>query len=351
MFSEIAAELLNLLSLMNCFIKATSYYLPERIYTNELFFNEFPEALASKENLLKTGVSSRHIVAPGQTASDMAVEAAEKLFAGQKIDRGEIDFLLFCAQEFDYYTPTTACVIQERLALPKTCGALDYNLGCSGFVYGLSLAKGLIGSLGLRNVLLLTSSTLTRTFHPKDKSSRYIFGDGAAATLITRSETEGIGQFVFGTDGKGENKIIVKDGGARNPVTASSKEDITDEFGNTTNAASFYMNGTSVFIFGLNTVPAMITELLEKEKKNLADVDLFIFHQANLYLIDAIRKKLKLPEEKVFNYMANVGNTVSSTIPIALHEAMKSGRAKKGDKILICGFGVGLSWAATLLQI
>jgi len=337
---------------MNAYIKAISYYLPEKVFSNSDFFEEFPDALASKDNLLKIGVQERHIIANGETASDTGVKSATNLFLEHKIKPEEIDFLLFCAQEFDYYTPTSACVIQDRLNLPKTCGALDYNLGCSGFVYGLSLAKGLIESVGLKNVLLITSSTLTKKIHPKDKSSRFVFGDGAAATLISaRESTEGIGKFVFGTDGNGKNKIIVKDGGARNPVSEMSFKDFTDEYGNTTNDSSVYINGTGVFVFGLKTVPEMVMELLEKENKKIEDIDLFIFHQANLFLVDTIRKKLKIPEQKVFNFMENVGNTVSSTIPIALHEAIKCGRAKKGNTILLSGFGVGLSWAATTIKL
>lgn len=336
---------------MNSFIRSISYYLPEDIYSNEEFFRDFPEAEAGRENMLKTGVRNRHIVGERETASDMAVKAAEKLFAEHEINRNEIDFILFCAQEFDYYTPTTACVIQERLHLPVSCGALDYNLGCSGFVYGLSLAKGLIEAVGMKNVLLLTSSSLTRTFHPGDKSSWFVFGDGAAATLISSREEAGIGQFVFGTDGKGKEKIIVKDGGARNPIGAESHRNIIDEYGNTTSAASFYMNGTGVFLFGLKTVPQLVNDLLGREKKSIADVDLFVFHQANAFLIDAIRKKLGIAQEKVFNFMENTGNTVSSTIPIALCEAIKSGKAKKGNTVLLAGFGVGLSWAATIIKL
>lgn len=336
---------------MNSFIKAISYHLPERIYSNEDFFSDFPDALPGRENLLKTGVHQRHIIAPGETASDIAVKAAEKLFAEHRIDPSEIDFLLFCAQEFDYYTPTTACVIQERLGLPRSCGALDYNLGCSGFVYGLSLAKGLIEATGMKNVLLLTSSTITRKLHPRDKSSMFVFGDGAAATLISSRDTKGIGSFVFGTDGKGKNRIILKDGGGRTPLNENSTRDVTDEFGNTTNATTVYMNGTGVFIFALKTVPQLIRDLLAKEKTSLPEVDLFIFHQANLFMLESIRKKLDIPAEKVFNFIENTGNTVSSSVPIALCEALKRGKAKKGDKVVMAGFGVGLSWAATLVEL
>ena len=337
---------------MKAYIKAISYHLPEATYTNEDFFSSFPEAVANKENLSLIGVQSRHIVNPQLTASDIAVESALTFFKEHNISPADIDFLLFCAQEFDYYGPTSACVMHEKLGLPKSCGALDYNLGCSGFVYGLSLAKGLIESVGMRNVLLITSSTLTKKFHKKDKSSRFVFGDGAACTLISaRESNEGIGQFVFGTDGKGANKIIVKDGGARHPLSETSFIDSTDEYGNTTNPASYYMDGPGVFIFGLKTVPPMVTALLEKENKTMEDIDLFVFHQANLFLVDKLAKKLSIPEAKLFNYMKDVGNTVSSSIPIALSEAIKSGRARAGQTVLVAGFGVGLSWAATIVTL
>jgi 3-oxoacyl-[acyl-carrier-protein] synthase-3 len=334
------------------FIKGISYYLPETIFTNKDFYSLFPEAVSNKENLDMIGVEQRRITKTSETASDLAVKSALQFFKEHKVEPSEIDFLLFCAQEFDYYGPTSACIIHEKIGLPKNCGALDFNLGCSGFVYGLSLAKGMIESIGVKNVMLITSSTLTKKFHPKDKSSRYVFGDGAAATLISsRSAEEGIGKFIFGTDGKGANKIIVKDGGARNPISDSSFVESADEYGNVTNAACYYMDGPGVFIFGLKTVPKMINELLEKEQKKTDDIDLFIFHQANLFLIDHIRKKLHLSEEKIFNFMGEVGNTVSSSIPIALAEAIKAGKAKKGQTILLAGFGVGLSWAATTIRL
>lgn len=338
---------------MKAAIEHISYYLPEKKISNQDFFQLFNESVKNIDNLLKIGIEERHVVDSNQTASDIAVKAAEKLFLDHSINRTEIDFVLFCAQEFDYYTPTTACVIHDRLKLSKHCGALDFNLGCSGYVYGLSLAKGLIEGVGLKKILLLTSSTLTKTFHPKDKSSHFLFGDGSSATLIIGKDgnDSSIGEFVFGTDGNGVNKIIIKDGGGRNALTENSYVEIEDDYGNVTNNASFYMNGISVFVFGLNLVPKMVNEILRKEKKSIQDIDLFIFHQANLFLIEKIRLKLDIPEDKIFNFMKDVGNTVSSSIPIALNEAIKCGAAKKGDVILLAGFGVGLSWAATIITL
>jgi 3-oxoacyl-[acyl-carrier-protein] synthase III len=332
-------------------IKAISYYLPEKKFSNNDFGKLFPDSL-SNSNLEKLGISERRIVAENQTASDLAVESVLQLFKEHAIDKNEIDFILFCAQEFDYYTPTTACLIQERLGIPTHCGALDFNLGCSGFVYGLSIAKGLIDACDCKNILLLTSSTLTKTFHPKDKNSRYIFGDGAAATLISNgSEGKNIGPFIFGTDGKRADKIIIKDGGARNPITKESNTDFEDEYGNITNNAHFYMNGTSIFNFGLKTVPKMIEELLEKSGLKMDAIDLFIFHQTNNFMNEMIRKKIGIPENKFIIHIENCGNTVSSTIPIALYESIKSGKAKKGQTILLAAFGTGLSWAATIVKL
>lgn len=336
---------------MSAAISAISYYLPDRIYTNAEYYNEFPEALNGKSSLEKVGVKQRHIARPDETASELALAAGEKLFAEHGINRNSIDFLVLCINEPDYYTPTTACVLQERLKLPKTCGAFDYNLGCSGFVYGLGIASGLLHSMGARNILLITTSVLSHTFHKRDRSSWFVFGDGAAATLITATgEEPGIGPFVYGTDGKGEGKIIVRDGGARNPIGPGSYDDIKDEFGNITSRANFYMDGTGILLFTLKTVPALIQQVLDKAQLQLDDIDLFVFHQANAYMNDTIRKKIGIPEEKFVHCIENTGNTVASTIPIALYESQMNGRLKPGMRVLVAGFGTGLSWAATIVR-
>jgi 3-oxoacyl-[acyl-carrier-protein] synthase-3 len=336
---------------MLAYVKAISYFLPPTKFTNLDFGISYPESL-NQSNLEKLGIKERRVVGENQTASDLAVESALLLFNEYSIDKNEIDFILFCAQEFDHYTPTTACLIQDRLGITSQCGALDFNLGCSGFVYGLSLAKGLIEACGCKNVLLLTSSTLTKTFHPKDKNSRYIFGDGAAATLISiGNDNKNIGSFVFGTDGKRGDKIIIKDGGARNKINENSYIDFKDEFGNVTNNAHFYMNGTSIFNFGLKTVPKMIEEVLIKSNLTMESIDLFVFHQTNSFMNEMIRKKIGIPSSKFIVHIENCGNTVSSSIPIALAEAIKSGKAKKGHTILLAAFGTGLSWAATTVRL
>lgn len=335
---------------MKANIKAISYYLPEAILSNDLINQEFPEWDIEKISS-KTGINSRHISADDEFSSDMAVKAAEKLFMEHNIDKSTIDFLLFCTQSPDYFLPTTACVIQERLGLNTTIGALDFNLGCSGFVYGLSLAKGLIAGGMANNVLLITSETYSKFIHPKDKSNKTIFGDAAAATLIS-SEAGfcSIGNFVFGTDGKGAENLIVKQGGMRFPVS-NNNEDISDEFGNVRNDKNLFMNGTEIFNFTGEFVPKLTEAILEKSNLTKDNVDLFIFHQANKYMLNHLRKKIKIPEEKFFIAMHHCGNTVSSTIPIALYEAQKEGRLANCCNLILAGFGVGYSWAACNLIV
>lgn len=335
---------------MKANIKAISYYLPEEILSNDLINQEFPEWDIEKISS-KTGINSRHISAKDEFSSDMAVKAAEKLFEEHNIDRSEIDFLLFCTQSPDYFLPTTACIIQEKLGLNTTIGALDYNLGCSGFVYGLSLAKGLIAGEMAKNILLITAETYSKFIHPKDKSNKTIFGDAAAATLISAEKGFcSIGNFVFGTDGKGAENLIVKQGGMRFPVS-NDNEDISDEFGNVRNDKNLFMNGTEIFNFTGEFVPKLIQAMLEKANLNQDDIDLFVFHQANKYMLNHLRKKIKIPEEKFYISMAHCGNTVSSTIPIALYEAIKERKLENSQNMIIAGFGVGYSWGACNLII
>jgi 3-oxoacyl-[acyl-carrier-protein] synthase III len=335
---------------MKANIKAISYYLPEEILSNDLINQEFPEWDIEKISS-KTGISLRHISAKDEFSSDMAVKAAEKLFEEHNIDRLEIDYLLFCTQSPDYFLPTTACIIQEKLGLETTIGALDFNLGCSGFVYGLSLAKGLIAGDMAKNVLLITAETYSKFIHPKDKSNKTIFGDAAAATLITAEKGFClIENFVFGTDGKGAENLIVKQGGMRFSVS-DENEDISDEFGNVRNDKNLYMNGTEIFNFTGEFVPKLTESILQKSNLTKDDIDLFIFHQANKYMLNHLRKKIKIPEEKFFIAMEHCGNTVSSTIPIALYEAQKQNRLAASKNLILAGFGVGYSWAACNLKI
>ena len=332
---------------MKAFIKAISYYLPERVVTNEELVNEFPEWSVEKV-AQKVGVDSRHLAAENETAGDMAEKAARRLFEEYKIDSQTIDFLMLCTQSPDYLLPSTACVLQDRLGIPTSAGAFDYNLGCSGCVYGMAMAKGLIAAGIAKNVLLLTAETYNKYLHPSDKSNRSIFGDGAAACLISIDGFAEIGEFSLGTDGSGANNLIVKTGAARQK--AATGLSVEDEEGHIWYDDYLYMNGGAIFNFTLDAVPAMMKEILEKNQIQQDDVDYYVFHQANKFMLNTIRKVCVLPKDKFYVDLANTGNTVSSTVLIGLKESITNETIKKGDIVMVTGFGVGLSWGGTILR-
>lgn len=332
---------------MKAYIKAIAYALPAKVVTNDDLVQDFPEWTAEKV-VDKLGVKQRHVVSETETAADLATQAAENLFKeNPNIQRDAIDFVLLCTQSPDYFLPTSACIIQHRLGLPTNIGALDFNLGCSGFVYGLSLAKGLVLGGIAKNVLLLTSETYNKHIHPKDKSNRTIFGDAAAACLVSNEGWAEIGNFSLGTDGSGAENLMVKTGGMRYKEKAN---DLTfDENDNPASSDYLYMNGSEILSFTLEAVPLLVADTLQKNSMQQADIDLFVFHQANKYILNFLRKKIKIEEEKFYSYIENVGNTVSSTIPIALYEATKEN--KLTGNILLAGFGVGYSWGGVILKI
>ncbi|MDR2510282.1 MAG: ketoacyl-ACP synthase III [Spirochaetaceae bacterium] len=244
---------------MKAYIKAIDYYLPQKTISNEDLTRAFPEGNTAK-TAAKIGIAKRHIAAEDETAADLAAAAAEKLFR-QGVDRKSIDYILFCTQNPDYLLPASACILQDRLGIPPECGALDFNQGCSGFVYGLSLAKGLIAAGIAKNVLLLTAETYSKKLHPQDRGNRMIFGDGAAAALIADEGIAEIGEFVLGTDGAGAKNLILKTGGARCPE--KEKNVLFDENKNPLSADHIYMNGSEVFNFTLKRVPVLVNTLLE----------------------------------------------------------------------------------------
>ena len=329
------------------FIKAISYYLPERMVTNEELVKEFPEWSVEKV-AQKVGVDSRHLSAVNETAGDMAEKAARKLFEEYQINPKSIDFLMLCTQSPDYFLPSTACLLQDRLGIPTSAGAFDYNLGCSGCIYGMAMAKGLIAAGIAKNVLLLTAETYNKYLHPSDKSNRSIFGDGAAACLISTEGFAEIGDFSLGTDGRGANNLIVKTGAARQKTATGLR--IEDEEGHIWYDDYLYMNGGAIFNFTLDAVPAMMKDILEKNSIQKDDVDYYVFHQANKFMLNTIRKVCKLDKDKFYVNLTETGNTVSSTVLIGLKECIKHGTIKAGDLVMVTGFGVGLSWGGTMLR-
>jgi 3-oxoacyl-[acyl-carrier-protein] synthase-3 len=333
---------------MSCCIKGVAYHIPERVLANEELAALYPGWTAEKIEE-KTGITERHISAENETAGDLGFKAAQNLFVVQAINPESVDFLLLATQSPDYLLPTTACVLQHHLGIPTSAGALDFNLGCSAYVYGLALAKGLICSGTAERVLLITAETYTKHIHPMDKSVRTIFGDGAAATLVTSSDMDSIGKFVLGTDGSGYDKLIVPAGGSRLACSKDTAIEYTDESGNVRSCDNLYMDGTEIFSFTITTVPQTVKETLKKNGVTMEDIDLFIFHQANRYMLDFLRKKCKIPAEKFYMNFSDCGNTVGASIPIALARAEMDGTLKRGMKVMLVGFGVGLSWGATIV--
>ena len=329
---------------MKAYIKDIAYYLPTTILTNEQIAERFPEWSAEKV-ASKVGITERHIAAVDETATDMAYKAAEQLFA-QGVDKSKIDFVLLCTQSPDYFLPSSACILQDRLGLGKNCGAFDFNLGCSGYEYGLAVAKGLIVAGIAQNVLLLTAETYTKYIHPQDKGNMTIFGDGASATLVSTEGFAEIGEVVLGTDGSGAENLIVRSLGARNKALMNNAQ--SDEDGNIVSGDHLYMHGGNVFNFTADVVPDMVEKLLKKSGLQQDDVNLWVFHQANKYMINYLRKLLDIDKDKFYIFMEKVGNTVSSTIPIALCEARKEDRLH--GHVLLSGFGVGLSWGGVMLH-
>jgi 3-oxoacyl-[acyl-carrier-protein] synthase-3 len=322
-------------------VKAIRTHLPDGRLTNEALAAEFGDWGVDKI-FEKTGIAVRGLAAPDECASDLGTAAARRLFASGVVRPDEIDFLILCTQSPDYFLPASACLMQERLGLPTACGALDVNQGCSGFVYGLSLAKGLVESGVASNVLLVTADTYSKYIDPADRSVRTIFGDGAAATWIgvAPSEDELIGPFVLGTDGRGAGHLIVRGGAARGRTP-----------GGDGGLPRLFMNGPEVFTFTLRQVPGLVSELLAKASLGVDDVDLFVCHQANRFMLEQLRRKMGIPERKFCINLDAYGNTVSSTIPMALELARARGQVGAGQTVAAVGFGVGYSWAACLLRL
>ena len=315
-----------------------AFYLPETAEDNDQLKAEFPNW---DMDLIyqKTGIRVRHVAGPEQCASDLGVAAAEKLFKEHEIDRRSIDFLLFCTQSPDYPLPTTACLIQNRLGLPTSIGALDFNLGCSGFVYGLSLADGLIRSGAARRILFITAETYTKYIHATDRSLRTIFGDGAAATLIDAAPEPSLGSFVFGTDGSGADTLMVTAGGAR-PAHLALQPKKRKRW-----PSELYMDGPELVKFTLAVVPPLVERVVSGAKWTRDDVDLYLMHQATTFILDHLRTRLDLLPEQVPVALEEYGNTVSSTLSVLIHDLRLRGQLRPGKRTLLIGFGVGLSWA------
>lgn len=330
-------------------IAAVSYYLPGKILTNEELA-DLNKNTSAGELFKRTGVKERRILDRSILPSDFAL-ASFRNFLQQhpKIDPNEIDFLIHCSEGTDYRSPCTAAVIQHKCGLTKSTGAFDLSLSCSGYVYGLLLASSLIESKQAHNVLFIAQGVPSWVVHEEETEMRALFGDASSCTLIRSASHERIGNFVTGTDGAGEHALYVDRSSGNHPL---------DEkwFGEENNFCflpygRMKMNGVDIFSFSLSVVPGLVAGTLEKNGLTENDIDLFIFHQANAFMLETLRKKMKIPVERFVISMEKTGNTVSASIPVCLSQCILSGRAQKGNKILIAGFGAGFSWAATVITL
>lgn len=319
-------------------IEAIGIATPATSLDNDTLAARFPGWTAEKIEK-KLGIRSRYVLAPGETASDIAVQAIEALFASADLSRKDVDFLIYCTQSPDYLLPTTACIIQDRAGLPNAMGAIDINQGCSGYVYGLAQAHALLTAKLARKILLVTSDAYSTLVGENDASVRTIFGDAATATLLVADDgsTNRIGAFAFGTDGSGKDALIVHNSGAR--TTGDGKR------------VPLFMNGPAVLSFTLREVPPMVEQSLALAQTTMESIDFFVFHQANAFILSQLQRKMKIPDEKMVIDFSDVGNTVSSTIPIALSRQINNGRLARGQTGMLVGFGVGLSWASCVLTL
>ncbi len=318
-------------------------HLPERIETNEDLKADNPkwdvELIASK-----TGIYNRHIAAPNECSSDLGVKACEKLFEEFDVDRSSIDFLLFCTQTPDYPLPTTACLMQDRLGLRTNCGALDFNLGCSGYVYGLSLCDGLIRSGVAKRILFVTAETYTKLIDKKDRSLRTIFGDGAAATLIQADDEPSISNFKFGTDGSGANTLLATENGFRN------SEDAIQSRHRRRWGSDLYMDGPALINFTIGSIPSLLREITAEADLTMDDIGYFLFHQATYKMLSELQQTIDVHPDRVPILLRDMGNTVSSTLPILINQMREAGTMTAEMKNLLVGFGVGWSWAGCVWQ-
>lgn len=271
--------------MMKSYIKAISTYFPKNILTNDAISAQFPE-WNSEKILQKIGIEQRYIAQADECASDMATQAVLNLIEEHHLDKNAIDFLLLCTQTPDHILPTTACIVQEKAGLPTTCAALDINQGCSGYIYGLSLASSLIASGNFKNVILVTADTYTKYVHPKDKGNLSIFGDAATATLVSTEGTYCIGKPTLGTDGAGAENLIIRNGGTRSPRNENPND--LDNFVD--------MKGGKIFNFIVKRAPEVVYDNLKINGFDINDIDLFVFHQANTHILNKVREDMEIPQ-------------------------------------------------------
>ncbi len=317
----------------NLLIKSIETSLPKN-YFRIVDLKKKNKSWNIKKIINKTGIEKIWYTKKNQTALDLAYEAGRKLL--KKVDKKSIDTLIYVTQSPDYFLPSNACILQNKLKLNKSVSAFDINLGCSGFVYALSVASSMASSGMSKNILIICSDTYTKYIKNDDRTNKPIFSDGASATLVVKSQKKFVGEFLLGTDGSGYKDLIVENGACKGNL---DKKDI-----------KLFMNGSKIFMFTLANIPINVEKLLKISKIKKKKINNFFFHQGSKLILDSLGEALSLPKEKIFNNLKLLGNTVSSTIPFALKEADKKGKIKSNDILFLSGFGVGLSWGSCIIK-
>ena len=340
---------MSLLQYQHIGIKGMAAAVPAQTIDNYAYTEHF-SAEDVKEIVDKTGIKQRRFAPMGTCASDLCYAAAERLLNELDIDRSEIDLLLFISQTPDYRMPATAVTLQHRLGLPKTTAAFDINLGCSAFIYGLSVAYAFMQQPGFKKVLVLDGETRSRVYHPKDRKVAFLFGDGGVAALIDKDEAYGSSYFSLNSDGSRESLIKIDAGGYRQPSSPETVvEKVVDEHGNIRTDEHAYMNGADVFNFVLREIPKDIKGIMQYAGVEKEAIDYFVFHQANSYMNNYLGKKLKLDPAKVPTCLEQFGNTSSVSIPLTIVSQLQHQLQVK-KQVLLSGFGVGMSWASAVLN-
>lgn len=335
---------------MSIRIEHIEYYLPEKIVTNQDLQKQHTDWDLKKVEG-KSGVFQRHIAAPDQTAYDLAKEAVTKLFEQNIVGKEQIDGILFCTQSPDYIMPSNAFLIHKEFGFKSNVWAFDYNLACSGYIYGLAIARGFIETKMASNILLITADTYSRYINENDRSTKVLFGDGAAVSLITAGDSSDIFDAELASEGSEYEAFYIPSGGCKIPKSDQTKVMVADRSGNERTLEDIHMNGFAVWKFISNTVPKQIKDLLKRNKLTIDEIDFIGFHQASKLTLGSLSKALKIDPDELFTNLDRVGNTVSSSIPIALKDAQIAGKLKKGDLMLLSGFGVGLSWGSVIMRM
>lgn len=324
-------------------IDCLATYLPEQVLTNESLAKRYPDwDFPRLKN--RTGVEARHIAGPDETAFDLAIGAARNVIEQNGIEADTIDAVLLCTESPDYLVPGNAAMVPNVLELRSSAFCLDVNMGCSAFPYLLQVADGLQRSRVADKVLILTTDTYSRYIHPEDRATRVLFGDGAVATVVSIGQSDEAFKPVFGARGDLFDRFWVKNGGARYPVPSGGSEESDRE-------NFIEMNGLRILSFFNTQIPKVVEEVLSINELTLDEIDSFIFHQASAAALDSIQRAIDIPDAKMIRAFSKVGNLVSASIPAALDASMRAGTVLRGDLVLFCGFGVGLSWGATIVRL